>query len=108
MRRAGAARSVAAYRGCIERTRLDAELVGPLAALPPQPLGVLLLALLERRGTLAGCGDNDKGLDTPAGRAARAYAVAYNARQFGGESKRLVGLEEQPDGSWLVVDVTTG
>jgi ketosteroid isomerase-like protein len=42
------------------------------------------------------------------GKVAEAHVTAESHDSPGGESKQTVGLQEQPDGSWLVLDVTTG
>jgi hypothetical protein len=42
------------------------------------------------------------------GKTATAHVTSESDDTPGGEAKQTVGLQEQPDGSWLVVDVTTG
>jgi len=42
------------------------------------------------------------------GKNATAHVTANGQDAFGGESKQLVRLQEKPNGSWLVEDVTTG
>ena len=42
------------------------------------------------------------------GKVARAHVKTESGDSPGGESDQTVGLQEQPDGSWLVTDITSG